>query len=256
MAVIRDFIDGQFKDDAEEPVEIGGIKTIARVREKVSRTREVPTTYLEDGSHVNDHIIRNPLTLQIEGSVSNVYRAPSPAVAAQQTLQSELGNITQYAPGRTQAQLSRISGLVADLTGVIDRVDTAIQSGQQAARFLGFTSDEGKTNIENFIDKMEGWMNSDALTSIDMPFRTYRDMAITSLDYERNNQTDSLTFTIEAQQFRFVQTLFVEASAAPNPAAGNNGAQAGEADKGAQEGEDVPESLGSQGVQFIRGFFE
>jgi len=251
MAVIRDFIDGQFKDDEKEPVGIGGFTTTARVREVVRKSREVPTTFLEDGSHINDHIIRNPLTLSIEGSVSDVFQLPSPAIAALQEAQAQAGNITQYAPARTQAQVSRVSGLVADLTGAIDRVDAIIASGQQAAEFLGFTGEEGKTNIEKFIDFIDGVHASDALIQIDMPFRTYRNMAITSVDYERNNQTDSLSFNIEAQQFRFADTIFVEVGAAANPSAANNGQQAGESDKGAQEGEDVPESLLNQTLNAI-----
>ena len=245
MAVIRDFIDGQFKDDETEEVGIGEFLTAARVREVTRHSRDVPTTFLEDGSHVNDHIIRNPLTISIEGSVSDVFQLPSPAIAALQEAQAQAGNITQYAPARTQAQLSRVSGLAADLTGAIDRVDALIASGQQAAGFLGFTGEEGKSNIQNFIDKMEGYMNSDALIKISMPFKTLTNMAITSLEYERNNQTNSLSFSMEAQKFRFASTEFVEAGAAANPSAANNGQQAGESDKGAQEGEDVPQSFAS-----------
>lgn len=250
MAVIRDFIDGAFQDDEQEEVGIGGFITAARVREITRKTREAPTTFLEDGSHINDHIIRNPLTLSIEGSISNVYQRPSPAIAALQAVQEQVGNITQYAPSRTQAQISRVSGLANDITGAIDRVDALIDSGQRVAGFLGFTGDEGKTNIEKFIDFIDSVHASDALIRIDMPFRTYADMCITSVEYERDNRTDSMPFTIEAQQFRFASTTFVEVGPAPNPGAGNNGQQDGESDKGAQEGEDLPESLG---IQILRG---
>jgi hypothetical protein len=255
MAIIRDFIDGQFKADEKEAVGIGGFLTAARVREKVTNTREIPVTFTEDGGHLNDHIIKNPITLSIEGEVSNVFRLPSPAVAALQQAQAQIGNITQYLPQRTQAQLSRVSGLAADLTGAIDRVDAILASGQQAANFLGFTGEEGKTNIERFIDEMDGHMNGYDLISIDMPFRTYQNMVITSLDYERNSQTDSLKFNIEAQEFRIAPSIFVEL-AAKNPATGTNGRQTGEADKGAQEGAEVPESLATQTLRGIRGFFQ
>lgn len=255
MAVIRDFIDGAFEDDEQEEVGIGGFITSARVREVTRKSREVPTTFLEDGSHINDHIIRNPLTLSIEGSVSNVFRRPSPAIAALQEAQAQIGSITQFAPSRTQAQISQVSGLAADIAGAIDRVDSIIASGRQVAGFLGFTGEEGKTNIEKFIDFIDSVHASDALIKIDMPFRTHENMAVIDVQYERNNQTDSLTFTIEAQQFRFADTIFVEVVPAKNPAANTNGQTDGESDKGAQEGEDVPESLANQIKGFVGGFF-
>lgn len=256
MAVIRDFIDGAFENDEQEEVGIGGFITSARVREVTRKSRDVPTTFLEDGSHINDHIIRNPLTLSIEGSVSNVFRRPSPAVAAFQRSQAQVGNITQYAPSRTQAQISQVSGLAADLTGAIDQVDAVIASGRQAAGFLGFTGDEGKTNIEKFIDFIDSVHASDTLIKIDMPFRTHDNMAVTSVEYERDNTSDSLKFTIEAQQFRFADTIFVKAGPAPNPSAATNGQTDGQSDKGAQEGEDVPESLASQIKGFVGGFLQ
>jgi len=81
---IRDYINGQFENDGKdgEEVGIGGFTAFAQISEKFSRSAKVPTTFLEDGSHVNDHIIREPLTVSIEGNVSDVYAQPSAPVAA------------------------------------------------------------------------------------------------------------------------------------------------------------------------------
>jgi hypothetical protein len=245
MAVIRDFINGAFKNDpGVEVVGIGGFKTVSRVTEVVTMTREIPTTFLEDGSHVNDHIIRNPLSIRIQGTVSNVFQLPSPDVKRLQGVQAQVGNITQYAPTRTQSQISRITGLIGDASALVDRADAIISSGKQAASFLGFTGAEGKTNIQKFIDFIESTYNSDALIDIDMPHKKYDKMCITSFEWERNNQTDSLEFTIEAQQFRFV--VIALSQIAPKPAAATGGQTKGKTNKGAQDGKKVLESLATK----------
>jgi len=48
--------------------------------------------------------------------------------------QAQVGNITQYAPARTQAQLSRVSGLVNDFTSAMDKADALISASQGAAK--------------------------------------------------------------------------------------------------------------------------
>jgi hypothetical protein len=242
MAVIRDFINGQFRDDETEEIGIGGFTTAARLRENVKRSREVPTTFLEDGTQLSDHIIRNPLVISIQGEVSDVYRRPSPVLQRIRETEAVVGAVALYAPARTQAQLSRVAALTGDVQALIDRADQAIETGQNVARFLGFTGDEGKTNIERFIDFIEGAHYSNALIRIDAPFRTYRNMAITLLDYERDNTTNSVRFNLEAQEVRVAETIFVE-TAARNPAPATNGQHQGESDKGVQEGEEVPQSF-------------
>ena len=114
---------------------------------------------------------------------------------------------------------------------------------------------EGKSNIEKFIDAMEGVMNSDTLIEIKSATKNYRNMAITSLDYDRDNTTNSLNFRIEAQQFRFAETAFSEIKAAKKPATSNNGQQDEPADKGPQDGEQVESFLSENIISPISGLF-
>jgi len=243
---IRDYLNWQYPSDTDsdsETVGIGGYTAFAQVSEKFSRSAKVPTTFLEDGSHVNDHIIREPLTVSIEGNVSDVYAQPSAPVAAFQEAQTQVGNITQYAPARTQAQLSRVSGLVNDFTNAVDRVDAAIDATQGAAKYLGQQDSEAQTNIEAFLKKMEGLQATDKLIKISTSFKNYTDMYITSLEVTRDNQSKAISFNLEAQKVRIAQTLFTKTTAAQNAAIATNGQTDGETDKGAQEGEEVEESL-------------
>jgi len=242
MAAIRDFINGQFKDDETEEVGIGGFTTAARLRENVKRTRDIPTTFLEDGTQLSDHIIRNPLSMSIEGVVSNVYRRSSPLLERIRETEAVVGAVGLYLPARTQSQLSRLAGLTADVQGLIDRADQLLKTRQTVADFLGFTGSEGKTNVERFIDFIEGAFYSDVLIRIDAPFRTYRNMALTSIDHTRDSTTDSLKFNLEVREVRIAESIFVKRAAA-NPASGNKGQQESETDKGVQEGEEVSSSF-------------
>jgi len=180
--------------------------------------------------------------LSIEGVVSDVYVKPSPTLNAVRAFETQVGAVAQYLPGRTQSQISRIAGIVPDILNQIDALDRAIQVRQDVAGAVGFTGVEGKSNIEQFIDTMKGLADSDVLISIDAPFRKYENMAITSISYTRDNKTKSLSFSIEAQQLRFAQTLYAQVSA-PAPAGGLDGQTSAEADKGSQEGEDVEQSF-------------
>jgi hypothetical protein len=243
MATVRAFIDGQFQDDELEPVGIGGFTTAARIKNKITKTRDVPSTYLEDGSFVNDHIIRNPSNISIDGEISNVFQLPSPTIKALLDAQANIGVIAQYAPERTQTQIQKVNSLAVGLLNTVDQVDAVIADSQRFAQYLGFTGSEGKTNIEKFIDFMDSIHNTDVLISIDAPFRTYENMAITSFIHEQNAESESLSFTIEAQELRFAQTIFSEINSAKNPARNTNGQTQGVTDKGIQDGKEQTESF-------------
>ena len=252
---IRDYINGQFENEkGGEEVGIGGFTAFAQVSEKFKRSASVPVTYLEDGSHVNDHIIREPKTISIEGNVSDLFVLPSEPVALLQEAQAQVGNITQYAPARTQAQLSRVSGLVNDFTSAMDKADALIDSAQGAAKYLGLQDSDAQSNIEGFLAAMKGLQASDKRIKISSSLGSFTDMYITSLEVSRDNQNRAINFTLEAQEIRFAQTVSMKTSAAQNAAIATAGQTDGETDKGTQEGEKVEESLIVEYSPKIYGF--
>jgi hypothetical protein len=68
-------------------------------------------------------------------------------------------------------------------------------------------------------------------------------MYITSFEAARDNQSKSVSFTMEAQQFRFSDTVSVNTNAAENPSSATDGQTEGSKDKGMQEGAKVEESF-------------
>jgi hypothetical protein len=240
MAGVTDFLNRQREGDPKDEIGIGGFTALARVRERYAYSSSVPNSPVEDGSFRNDHIILNPLILTIEGNVSDIYLRPSPLVRDAQRLLGEVGNVTQFLPARTQAQASRVAAVANDAADAIRRVNAIIRAGQQALRFFGNQDEAAKSNIEQFIDAMEALHLGKQLISIDMPFRRHDNMVITSLTVDRNNEEEALSFSITAQQFRFVQTIFVEVA---RPAAGTGGQTEAEVAKGVQEGAPAERSL-------------
>lgn len=249
MAVV-DFLNQRFGADAPiEEVGIGGFRLLARTRQTFTYTSQVPTAYLEDGSSASDHIVLEPLTLQIDGSVSDVYVEPSAAVAALRGVQGAVGNFAGYLPGQTQAQLQKLNGLAAQVLDRARQIDRVIEDGKQALSFLGDQRPEEAVGLrERFIDSMEQLHYGKQLIGISMPFRRFDSMRITSIAFTQDNQTEAISFSISAQKVRMTSTEFVELEEVE---AGTRGAASeglgkqteAEADKGAQEGEPAARSL-------------
>lgn len=251
MAGITDFLTRDQEGIPQQEIGIGGFTALVRVRDSYKLTSEIPKTYVEDGSHSNDHVIRNPITLSIQGSVSDIHRRASQGIKQLQEVQAEIGNLTnQYAPARTQSQISQINALANDVNDAILQADAALAAGDQALSFFGNKDEESKSLQEQFLDAMEALHFGGQLIAIDMPFRRHENMVITSFQKDTDNEVDETTFSIEAQQFRFSELRFVEIGTL----AGGLGGQAdAEVSKGAQEGEPVEQSLATQILTAISG---
>jgi len=252
MSIIRNYIDGQFRNEKKEEVGIGGFTALARVMEKTVRTSDVPTVFLEDGSPISDHIIRKPLTIVIEGNVSDVHIRPSNLISAIRRVQQTLGIITQYEPGRTTDQVSKVSALINNAVNAIDKIDSEINAGQQLAGYLGLIGEASGSNIKSFVDNMETHFAGSTPISIDMPYNKYDRMRITSLEVEKDNENSAISFRLEAQQINFVKNLLVPLTIVKDPADNVDGQCDDVEDKGVQNGEEVPHSF----IDYFTSLFE
>lgn len=241
MARVSDFLNRKFPGTAKQEIGIGGFTAMARVREAYKLTAEAPTTPVEDGSFVNDHIILKPLTITIEGDVSDVHVRASPIVRRWQRASAEIGNITsQYAPARTQSQLDRVNAIANDASDAVRRIDSLLDSGEQALDFFGNRDNSSKSIQEQFIDAMEALHFGKQIIAIDMPFRRHENMVITGVQATTDNQADSTTFSIDAQQLQFAELQYAQIA---RPATGLGGQTEDLVSKGPQEGKPVERSL-------------
>ena len=243
MSIIRDYIDGQFRNEKKEEIGIGGFTALARISEKTTRSSEVPVVYLEDGSPVSDHIIRKPLSIAIEGNVSDVHVKTSDLFYAIHRVQKTLGIITQYTLDSTTVQLSKISDISNDIINAVDKMDSEINAGQQLSGYLGLVKSAAGQNIKSFVDAMEAHFFSSTLISIDMPYNRYDRMRITNLEIERDNENSAISFRLEAKQINFVKNIFIPVTPVKNPAENIDGQLDDTEDKGVQEGATVPHSF-------------
>jgi len=241
MPLVSDFINAIFEDSIEQEVGIAGFTTFARVNNKTTKKNTVPITYLEDGSFLEEHIIREPILLSIEGNVSDVFIKPTNIIQEAKRLETTIENINQYLPERTIAQLHKIEELTSDLNNAIEETNQLIERTQQISSYVGFLAEKNNTN--KFLDAMNGAYSSNRVIIIEMHDRTYKNMIITLFETAKNNESNSINFTIEAQEVRYgVPEILIPVSA-KNPDTSLGGATESAIDKGVQEGDEVETSV-------------
>jgi len=224
-----------------QEIGIGGFSLLCRVRETTTYSAETPDSTVEDGSFVNDHIILRPLTLEIEGNVSDVHirRSPTEEQAVLRT-RAEIGNLANlYSPGFTSSQLQAVDALAVSVRDRLLRAGALIDAGQPALNLFGNFDDQSKKLRERFIEHIEEIHFGRQIISIDMPFRRYDTMVITDVSTTRNNEFESIDFTMTARQIDISGTRDVLVGP---PAEGTDGQLDEPSDKGAQEGENVERS--------------
>lgn len=252
-----------------EQIGVGGFSLFARVNESLSLKADNPTTYVEDGSSLNDHRVKKPEALTITGVVGEVYRAPNTLVDRVQVIDDNLGQITQYFPRLTATQNLNYKAVSSNAISQINKIDDLISAGTQANSLLGNLDNISKPLGEQFIDAMESIHYGNQLISIEMPYRVFDSMSIKSITVDRSNASKGIEFTIEAERIRIADLSFVAVERVPvrnggtaekvsgSPAQSLNGQAETISDKGAQEGRKVPdEEVRSSGLSDIFGAFD
>lgn len=237
--MIREFVAGQntaLSSPEAQEIGIGGFNLFARVSDSTAYETQAPTSVVEDGSYIGDHLINAPIKLNISGDVSDVFLNPPPVSQSAARLPT-VGAITALAPGRTVSQAQRVARIINTATDRYRQIDTAIKNGRPVSDFAGNKAGT-KPIREQFIDFIEAVHYGKQLITISMPYRQHESMAVTSVTITRDNQRKALSFSLTAQKFRIAQTTFTELSqfySKPSPAVASQ--VAGESDKGVQSPE-------------------
>lgn len=240
------------RDIEKQEVGIGGFVLLARVRDSFTLSSRAPDAFLEDGSSASDQIVNDPLTLIIEGEVSDIHIRRNPALELQRRVASQVGAITKYAPLRTQSQISRVSALINDAADAVRKIDAIIDDGRNAWEFFGNKDTDSKGLREQFIDFIESIHYGKQLINIDMPFRTHESMRITSIVVNADNIDEPFSFVINAKKIRFASTEVTDITDYfPAASNGIGGQEQQQKDKGAQKGEETSESL----LSYLKGLF-
>jgi hypothetical protein len=246
------------KVDDKERIGIGGFSALATVRQQETTTASAPATPLEDGSLAHDHIVLNPLQLNIEGRVSDILIKPTAEVVAFRRGLAEIGNITKYLPTRTQTQINRIAGLVVDADNYVKRLNAVVADGRQAFEFFG-SKDDATGYRAQFLEMLESYHNGKTLMRIETPTRVFENMVIVSRVITRDNTADDvIDFKITAQQLRFAEVVYTDSQQYfKSPATGDAADKTkGQTSKGLNDAPEVESSLATSLKNSVSGLFQ
>ncbi len=157
-----------FKLNEKQKIGIAGFYMMAIVRQSFVKTNSVPIIPLENGSYATDHIINNPLSIEIEGTVSNIYKDFGGVQEAYIKALGTVGNITRFLPSRTREQINKINEFIQDTQNLINKIDDYINVGQQIVNIFSANS-QSKTLTQQFIDVINALMDSRQIIKIELP---------------------------------------------------------------------------------------
>lgn len=216
-----------------EQIGIGGFTLFARVSDQTQYSTASPTSVVEDGSFIGDHLINAPIRITINGDVADVFFNEPPRSQSETRLPT-VGNVTSFLPRRTPSQIQRAAKIVDSAADRRRAINEKVSLGANSGSFAGNKSGS-KPIREQFVDFIESVHYGKQLITISMPFRTHDSMAINDITITRDNQRQALTFTLTAQKFRIAKTVFADVSRFyKKPAPSVKSQTAGTADKGVQ----------------------
>jgi hypothetical protein len=241
--MIREFLENNLPESLVgsdyERIGIGGFTFYASVNESASKTATVTANPVENGSTINDHIIKNATTITIEGEVANLYLEPRVLPTSIQEIFPPVGIIQNYLPERTQTQISQINGLISTVDDYISAADEAIEQGQQLYDF--FTGKEADQTITaKFLEFFDNVYETNNVIDVECVDKIYNNMVITSFTINKAN-INNYTFTISLQRIVEAETRLITLTKNADGDAKSQGAAL--TDKGTQQTKEVDQSF-------------
>ena len=231
----------------KKQVGIAGFNTMVVVRQGIMKSNSAAVIPLEDGSYAIDHIIQNPLALELEGSVCDVFHRRSPLKTAYIKTLAQVGEINNYLPDYTRQQILAINNVITNASNTVRKIDNYINSGEQLYAFF-YSDSKARTIPEKFIEFISSLMDTKQVVQIEMPYKVYGNMAITSFQVIHPQEFDNaIEFKITAVQLQYAKTTYEDVSQYyKEPASAVKDQTSGKIDKGINKTETAPVSLGSR----------
>lgn len=238
--MIKQFLSGkkQALSGEVEAVGIAGFKLFARVNETTTYKSIVPTQVLEDGTVVSDDIINEPVTIIITGTVGDIHIDLAELPERPAAEQGGVGAITAMLPSRTQAQLNKVRAINNSVTDAMNKVSNFISVGKSAFN-LTSGGNTAKPLREQFLDFIEAVYYGNQLIDVEVAYRTFSSMAITSLTVRTDAKSAQTDFEITLQHVETRAAAYTDISEFYRaPSGGFGSSTAGASDKGAQNPKD------------------
>ena len=202
-----------------QEVGIGGFRLFARVSEQPQWTAQAPTSPLEDGAQVTDHVIVDPHAITIQGTVADIYLEPRPEDVVSR-YSAKVGMVSSFLPERQQAQLAQATMLATTARDAVRRVSDLIEAGTNAVDMFGDKTPSTPLR-QQFLDFIEATFKGRAPITISTKYRDNKQMILLSLSITRGNTEDADQFSLTAQQVEFASLRYADISEfwkAPAPA--------------------------------------
>ena len=169
-----------------------------------------PENYVEDGSVINDHIINDPITLSISGDVADIHIKPKFDDFVLETIREKV-QFKVINTVLTKQQQQKIQSVVDKISSVVKLVNKGFDIYN---RFNNRNKpiSKARTVQDDFFDLLESNYINKRLITIEMPFRNYENMLITSLTITKDNSTNQkLKYSLSAKEIRFAELAYAKA---------------------------------------------
>lgn len=235
-----------------ELIGIGGFNAYVALRVGRELSSSSPDITVEDGTYINDTIFLKPVTINIEGNVSDVHLQASTVSDIFKPAAQVLGAVSAYLPARTAKQINDIKELSNDAFNALNRVNAKLEQGERLLNLLGDKTGS-KGLQEQFIDAMDRLFFSKSLTTLETAYRVYDNVRIDGFKTTVVGTSNQIKFSITAKQLRLKKLEFSEVKGAPNPSKGLGGKTGSKQNKGPTGGKPVVASLASQLLSSVKG---
>ena len=176
---------------------------------------EITEHYTEDGSPVQDHIARKPEEITLSGYVGEYKHIVSNQPSKLEQITQKLTTLGSYLPPLTDGAKAIYKGLQGNnesavLSSVIGgTASNAVNTGLDVFKAYKNINMPGNDQQKAFLF-FEALRNSNALFTVETPWRTYTDMAIRSLRAFQDEKTADISyFEVTMVKFRKVETGIV-----------------------------------------------
>lgn len=210
--MITDWLNKQVSDNTAptQKVGIAGFTMTARLSDQLDLKSRIPVTYVEDGTYISEHIINEPLTVQITGVVGDVYIEKSAVESVINRTNAPLGKVLNYLPYQTRAAAQKINGYISQARDIARKLDDIYKTGKEV---LDFGNKSPSNSLQaQFVSTIKALHDGKQMIVIDTLDQRFEQMRITSVSFIKDATSGAINYRITAQQMRFASAVYAQVS--------------------------------------------
>lgn len=178
--------------------------------EQVKISNDITDHYMENGSFINDHVVRKPIKITLTGFIGElVYRKPTGYSADLNFFDSSLSVVDAYLGDYSPQQLQKQQNLLNEVQKNNNFVQQVVQKTTNIVKSF---SGEGqlRTMQEVAYNDILGLMNNNQLLKVQTPFAYFESMLIEDVTFMQDQDSDSYCdISVTLKEARFAETTTV-----------------------------------------------